>query len=403
MASLMLTLGMAASAVVVAHAGLRRGKQFATFAGVVTGVHTLAATALMGALAPLGPVVQAVVAAANVTTYVHYFALGSPAWRPSWYRLLVSVPAHFVGATTLLSLPFVGLHALGAPVGLLAVPLVAGLVGLVDSLRAPREVYAVDLDDADAGSLGRLPLRRADDQPGALRIVQLTDPHLGPFMSVARLREVAERAVAMKPDLVLLTGDFLTMESHHEPAKLAEALSPLRPLAGRTFACLGNHDHEALDTVKRGLSAAGVTLLVDEMTRVSTPHGEVEIVGYDFRFREREEHLSSVTARYPRTPGVRRLALLHDPGAFRHLPPGSVDLVFSGHTHGGQLGLLRLGLPHTIVSAVSSIPDHGLWGRGRERLYVHRGTGQYGFPLRVGVPAEESLLLLRWPDAAPAS
>jgi hypothetical protein len=198
--------------------------------------------------------------------------------------------------------------------------------------------------------------------------------------------------VAAAPDLVLLTGDFLTMESHLDPDLLAEALAPLAPLAGRTFACMGNHDHEAPATVREGLSRAGVTLLVDEMTRATTRHGEVEIVGYDFRFRDRARHLAEVSARFPRSEGVRRLALLHDPGAFAHLPAGSADLVFSGHTHGGQLGLLRLGLPHTVVSLFTAIPDHGLWGRGSDRLYVHRGTGQYGFPLRVGVPAEESVL-----------
>jgi predicted MPP superfamily phosphohydrolase len=52
-------------------------------------------------------------------------------------------------------------------------------------------------------------------------------------------------------------------------------------------------------------------------------------------------------------------------------------------------------LPWTFVSAVTSMPDHGLWARGRDRLYVHRGTGHYGFPLRVGVPAEQSLLRIQ--------
>ena len=84
----------------------------------------------------------------------------------------------------------------------------------------------------------------------------------------------------------------------------------------------------------------------------------------------------------------------------RTLPPtngqtesdGAADLVLSGHTHGGQVGLLWLGIESTIVSALTSLPDHGFWGRGSNRLYVHRGTGHYGFPLRVGVPAEYSVL-----------
>ena len=89
--------------------------------------------------------------------------------------------------------------------------------------------------------------------------------------------------------------------------------------------------------------------------------------------------------------------LLHDPGAFVHLPEGEADLVLSGHTHGGQLGLLSLGLPFTLMRLFTRAPDHGFWARGTDRLYVHRGTGHYGFPMRLGVPAEESLLEVHWP------
>ena len=59
---------------------------------------------------------------------------------------------------------------------------------------------------------------------------------------------------------------------------------------------------------------------------------------------------------------------------------------------GGQVGLVSLGLPWTIMRLFVKAPDHGLWAAGANRLYVHRGTGHYGFPLRVGVPAEDSLL-----------
>ena len=88
-----------------------------------------------------------------------------------------------------------------------------------------------------------------------------------------------------------------------------------------------------------------------------------------------------------------RIVLLHDPGAFKHLPPGEGDLVLSGHTHGGQVGLLSLGLSWTFLRLFGdTIPDHGFWARGTDRMYIHRGTGHYGFPLRLGVPAEESVV-----------
>jgi predicted MPP superfamily phosphohydrolase len=232
--------------------------------------------------------------------------------------------------------------------------------------------------------------------------VQITDPHLGPFMSVARLKRIVTRAVERSPDLIVLTGDFLTMESHAHPQLLAEALAPLRSMSGRTFACLGNHDHEDLESVRHALAEAGVRLLVDDAAEVETPAGRVQILGFDFVWRERSAHLARVTAEHPRAPGMLRLLLLHDPGAFKHLPEGEGDLVLSGHTHGGQVGLLSFGLPFTAMRAFVSMPDHGLWARGVDRLYVHRGTGHYGFPLRLGVPAEESLISVHHAALTPA-
>jgi predicted MPP superfamily phosphohydrolase len=86
--------------------------------------------------------------------------------------------------------------------------------------------------------------------------------------------------------------------------------------------------------------------------------------------------------------------------AFISVPEGEADLTLSGHTHGGQVGLVAFGLDWTVVSGLFGLPDHGLWARGRDRMMIHRGTGHYGFPLRLGVPAEESLLRVWW-NAAP--
>jgi uncharacterized protein len=75
-------------------------------------------------------------------------------------------------------------------------------------------------------------------------------------MSVARLRSIIEKLLTHNPDLVFLTGDYLTMDARRHPEWLTSALEPLRPLAqqGRVFACLGNHDYEDLATVQTALS-----------------------------------------------------------------------------------------------------------------------------------------------------
>ena len=373
------------SVVVLARA-LRNG-QYATFLAVLLGIHTSSSLGVFPATGAAWPVFAYLQAA----VFVHFAMLIRPSLRGTLYRSFVSVPASWFVAGVFLSVPWsiargLGFHPWGA-----WLPFALAAVGLVDSLWASEDERDLWLDGAVIPSLQRHEGTGAKDTR-PLRIVQITDPHLGAFMSVASLQAICARAVARDPDLVLLTGDLLTMESQRDPAWLSAALAPLKAIEGRTYACLGNHDHEALETVKNALRLNGVTLLVDDMTVAETPAGPVEIVGYDFHWRDRAARLREVGERFPRTEGVPRLAMLHDPGAFHHLPTGSADLVLSGHTHGGQLGLLRLGLRGTVVSALSQVPDHGSWALGTSRLYVHRGTGHYGFPLRIGVPAERSLL-----------
>ncbi|MEZ4453325.1 MAG: metallophosphoesterase [Nannocystaceae bacterium] len=380
-------------AAVVLTARLVRGKLFATFAGVLLGIHTLSSVALAGwsgELWPLWAYLQAV-------TFLHFALLTRPRMRPLWFRALISVPASTFVAGIFLAIPWAIAASLGFPPLGLFIPFAIAALGLVESLWTRREVVDLVLDGQDAGALAPHPRRAgppAEASARTLRIVQITDPHLGPFMSEGRLRRICARAVADRPDLILLTGDFLTMESHADPRVLARALAPLKEAEGRVFACLGNHDHEAPEVVYAALAGIGATLLVDDEAIVDTVCGPVQLLGFDFVWRDRAAHLARVSAAHPRRPGHLRIALLHDPGAFRHLPVGAADVVFSGHTHGGQVGLVSLGLGWTVLRTLSSIPDHGLWARGRDRLYVHRGTGHYGFPIRLGVPAEESLIRL---------
>ncbi len=368
-------------------AGAVRGRFYAIFATVLLTIHSLVASSMVGAFAAVWPAFFAL----HAVVYVHFTMLVWPRMRPTWYRLFVSMPASWFVAATFLAIPWAIAVAAGLPPKGAFIPYVLAAVGLVQSFRNGFEEIDVALDATPVTFLARY-RSGAQRVTRPLRIAQITDPHLGPFMSEGRLRGVVERVVAADPDLVLLTGDFLTMESHSAEGALTRALSPLTALPGRVFACRGNHDFEAPETVARALSAAGARLLVDEAETVDTPAGKVQIVGIDFHFRERAARTRAVCEAHPRLEHHFRLVLLHDPGAFRHLPDGEADLVLSGHTHGGQLGLVSLGLPLTFLSVFTKIPDHGLWALGTNRLYVHRGTGHYGFPLRIGVPGEESLL-----------
>jgi predicted MPP superfamily phosphohydrolase len=372
---------------------LLRSRAYAIFRGITLGLQVLFAAALVARFRDVLWLFYYL----HAVVFVHAIGLIRPRMRSLPYRAFISVPGSFFAAGTLLSLPWVVAQALGFQLPGVYLPFAAAGIGVLQSLWAREE--ARDIVVADSHAVPALTRHKPSDARVGrpLRLVQITDPHLGPFMSVERLAGICQRAVEKSPDLILLTGDFLTMESQADPSLLERALAPLQGLPGRVFACLGNHDHEAPEVVRRALANNGITLLVDRATTIDTAAGRVQLVGMDFVWRERKQHLARVCQEHPREAGALRLVLLHDPGAFVHLPEGEADLVLSGHTHGGQVGLVSLGLPYTMMRAFVKMPDHGLWARGTDRLYVHRGTGHYGFPLRLGVPSEESLLIVHSP------
>ncbi len=376
---------------VVTGASIVRGRQFATFAGVVAGIYSLIALELAPVFARVAPLALAL----HVAVYVNFLMLTRPRMRPLAFRVMISWPGAFFWAGTLLALPLAVARAVGLEPGwFLGLPYALAAAGFVQSLRTDAEEIHLVVGDLHASATLPLPHPRGERREARpLRIVQISDPHLGPFMSVRRLRQIAHNAVAKKPDLVLLTGDFLTMESQSDPELLRVAFEPLAAMTGRVLACHGNHDQEAPKTVRTALEANGIALLVDDATVVETGAGRVHVVGMDFSWRDRAENMKRVCDSHPRLPGTTRIVMLHDPGAFKHLPEGEADLVLSGHTHGGQIGLVSLGFSWTVLRLFGiTLPDHGFWARGRDRMYVHRGTGHYGFPLRIGVPSEESVL-----------
>lgn len=395
-----------------------RGRAYAIFALVVLAISLPGAIVTHWRLAQIVapaflPWFDAAFVFGMISAAAHLTALTRPKLRPTPFRFAVSLPGMtfiaggaLAGLWLLALLPVRGILLLLGADGALGVlrwldltPLVVAGLSVVTSSRLVVEVVRIALATDGPESVTRMPVeryRRRSPVPLAqrpLHVVQITDPHLGPWQPVAKLRRCVEELILDAPDLVLLTGDFLTMEGAGTPGALAEALSPLSRLTGRCFAVFGNHDHEAPAEVRGALETNGIHLLLDDEGIAETEVGPVQIVGVDYRSRERQAHIEGVLGRFPRRPSTPRLVLLHDPSAFKYVPKGEADLVLSGHTHGGQLGLLSFGFDWTVLRR-TAWPDHGLFGHGPNRLYVHRGTGFYGFPLRVGVPGEASRLEL---------
>jgi predicted MPP superfamily phosphohydrolase len=230
-----------------------------------------------------------------------------------------------------------------------------------------------------------------------LRVAHLSDIHVGGAMDAARLRRVAALTAAAEPDLIVHTGDFLTHRRGNFDAPLYEAFAQLRPPHGQ-WACLGNHDFDDPARLERKLAGAGVTLLRDRVVAITVRGQRLEVGGLDFLFGRRalDETYRRILQSWPERRGP-RLLLNHDPRAFAALPEGCADLVLSGHTHGGHIGL-QLGPEHAItLVGLAGIPDQGRFRRGDLRLFVTRCVGFYGYPMRVGIPPEIALLVLRAP------
>jgi len=220
-------------------------------------------------------------------------------------------------------------------------------------------------------------------------------------MTRDRLFRMAELANSCRPDLVAHTGDFLTHRSGDFDRPLYEALATIQARFGQ-WACLGNHDYDDSDRLVSRLGGAGVTVLQDRLVEIDVAGQPLEIAGADFVFprTNQAEIYARLVASWPPRGATPRLLLNHDPRAFFSLPADAADLVLSGHTHGGHIGI-QLGRDSalTLVGMVG-IPDQGIFARGDMRLFVTRCVGFYGYPMRLGIPPEVALLVVRAPRSA---
>ena len=226
-----------------------RSRAFAIFRGLLLTIYTLISLAVLPLLQggisdwrlPQSIPQQClygVLLYLHAAVYLDPLLLIRPRLRRWGYRVLVSYPALYFTAAMLMSWPWAVASALGWPLWVPALPFVLCLGGVVQSLTTRTSEPTISVGCVPTTSaLQRLPLGQLNASPdnpavatkaSALRLVQITDPHLGPFMSVARLSGICERAVAQDPDLIVLTGDYLTMESQADSSALTTALSPLK-------------------------------------------------------------------------------------------------------------------------------------------------------------------------------
>ncbi len=222
-----------------------------------------------------------------------------------------------------------------------------------------------------------------------LRICQLSDLHVGPYVRGFQIKNAIDIANREKPDIVVLTGDFISKQRRFAD-ECAEVLSELDAPLG-VFATLGNHDFWVdAQYVSDALRDGGVTVLRDDVAEIVSG---LYLVGMD-DWWEGNRDISGIVRGIPEDDNY--ILLQHNPDVV--LTPKAYGrppaLILSGHTHGGQVNIPGLG-PPIVPTRLGSRYAAGLFDFDGVKLYVNRGLGAITPPVRFNCPPEVAVITLR--------
>jgi predicted MPP superfamily phosphohydrolase len=266
-----------------------------------------------------------------------------------------------------------------------------------------------------------VPVANLPPELDGLRIAQLSDIHIGDYMPPHEIARAVDMANELHPDISFVTGDFVSSEGDPLDACITE-LSRLRAPLG-VWGCNGNHEIYAgvEDDAERLFREKGMRLLRAANAVVEHNGGRFNLLGVDYQ----RDHIVSGEHARPSAmlreiePLIRRdmpnILLSHNPNSFHRAAELGIELSLAGHTHGGQVkfeivdhsvsparlispfvaGLYRLPIPIPVPTSGHSGSIHAGNGTQKAALYVNRGLGTFGFPVRIGVPPEITLLTLR--------
>ena len=223
-----------------------------------------------------------------------------------------------------------------------------------------------------------------------LRIAQITDIHFSPYLGVKELNRAIAMANETKPHLTLLTGDFITLR--RDPLdRCLELLSQLRAEAG-LFGCLGNH--EIIANCERYTEHAaarfGIRILRGKSEPLRFGDAILNLSGVDYQ-RSGRPYLEGAGSLV--VPGAVNLLMSHNPDVFPVAAAQGWQATVAGHTHGGQVNFELLG-EHLNVARFFTPYVYGLYREEGSSIYVSRGLGTVGAPIRLGAPPEVNLIRL---------
>jgi len=230
-------------------------------------------------------------------------------------------------------------------------------------------------------------LKRLPKKLEGFRIIHLSDIHHSPFTDIEHISRAVEIANELKPDMFVLTGDFVSHETEYI-APMAKVLGELKSEFG-TFACLGNHDHWTDgELVTESLRGENITVFINEGFRFMARGASFWLAGVDDYMLGLTDLRSALRGSFP---DEMKILLAHNPKILYRAARAGVDLMLSGHTHGGQIKLRddeKRIMPRRRLK-------NGLYRRKETQVYITRGIGTVVLPMRYGCPPEISLIELR--------
>lgn len=240
-----------------------------------------------------------------------------------------------------------------------------------------------------------IPIRELPVALEGFTIAHITDLHIGPQLRADRLRGFVDRVNAVGADMIALTGDMFDFD----PSFVEEGCLELARLEAPygVWAVLGNHDvYTGADTVADGLRKwTGIRLLRNDWAKLDVRGEPLYLLGIDdpgrFWGEPDAAPLAEVAAQVPEVPG--RVLLVHRPSYFEQVVRLGLPLAIAGHTHGGQVALPAPMQHHNIARLMTKY-TRGLFESENSLMYVNRGLGVAGPPIRLNCPREIARLEL---------
>ena len=223
-----------------------------------------------------------------------------------------------------------------------------------------------------------------------LRVAFLTDIHHGPYVGLGDVRGFVRTALALRPDLILLGGDYTLRDAKYIRPCFGVLASLKAPLG--VFGVLGNHDREyGAEATERAMADAGIAGLVNAGVWLTRGADRLRLAGVDDLWRGRPDVAAALA---DTKPTEACLLVSHNPDVAETMTDRRVGLMLSGHTHGGQV--IAPGLTNPFIpSRYGDKYAHGLADAPTTRVYTSRGLGVTGLPVRYNCPPEITLLTLR--------